>query len=172
MSLIKGKATSYIVKGNSVFIPIGKNIKNLDATFRTAERKKIKLDKMYGASIFGSAIQVNKRPNGTNITINVSDKLVDAIERKIEKDEASQVVESKGLDPFAEDSEVLNQKTDTNGQFVMFDDAIANYTTSYDDYNYQVFRSKKIETRKRLSRKIEILFFLHYNSKEPLLYSQ
>lgn len=75
---IKGNASTYVIKGNNVFIPIGKTISSKEATYKVAKDKVDELNYIYDSENFGESVSLdNSKTDGTGINIHPTEKLIE-----------------------------------------------------------------------------------------------
>ena len=72
---IKGNATSYIDKGNEIFIPTSTKF-TIQQTYNIANKKVNDINKEYQGDVFGNPVSLNTTyTNGTGINIHITPQL-------------------------------------------------------------------------------------------------
>jgi len=84
---IINNATSYNEGLDWVFIPIGKNITNLIATQKVAEKTAAKINARYDSASFGKPVSIQYSTEGTMLRIHPTDLLVDSLNLSLEFEE-------------------------------------------------------------------------------------
>ncbi len=102
-------ATSYRISDREVFIPIGENIKSLEATQRVANKKVQDINLKYNGEVFGNVTSLNTTyKDGTGINIHIPFKLLSAYEVKNEQKTLEEF--NRDLEYFKGDEALLEQE--------------------------------------------------------------
>jgi len=98
-SIVKN-ATSYKVEEDKITIPIGENIKTLEATKSVAQKLSEEVNNKYNAEKYGEVTSIEPHEEGTDINIHIPDLLLDAYEVKFNERTLQELREARESSPY------------------------------------------------------------------------
>lgn len=158
---IVGKATSYTVTDNKIFIPFNKNgkIKNIKASYNIAKKKIDDINSKYISKKYGDLVSLDTSlEDGTGINIHVPNNLIEAYAKKYEQEN------NESRQQQIEDARRTGLTSEEFDDNYLFD----YLPTSQNGYNYGLYLNNKIKMRGYFSQRLKVLEELSNKTKKDL----